>query len=154
MVPRLIKFLDGPRRGICKVMAGGQFNIAISEIPGNVYMWGQYVGSKEANMYPKPIQDLSGWDIRDMSCSGKGWLVAADKSVIGLVPSPACGELANGERKKTSSKPVEIDTLESVYALKIGMGLAHSVFICRNETEEDKKAIEAFDILDQSEYDE
>ena len=93
LVPRLIKFLDGPKRGIRKIVAGGQFNLAVSEIPGTVYMWGQYTSSKEANMYPKPIADLSGWNIRDMSCGPKGWMVAADDTVIGCGPSPCYGEL-------------------------------------------------------------
>ena len=95
MVPRLIKFLDGPRRGIQSVMAGGQFNLAISEIPGTVYMWGQYTTSKEANMYPKPIADLSGWMVRSLACGTKGWMIAADDSVIGCSPSPCFGELVS-----------------------------------------------------------
>ena len=37
LVPRLIKFLDGPKRGIRKVVAGGQFNLAISEIPVSLF---------------------------------------------------------------------------------------------------------------------
>ena len=87
--------MDGPRRGIKKIVAGGQFNIAISECPGTCYMWGQYTSSKEANMYPKPIMDLSGWAIRSIGCSGKGWMVAADDSVIGCAPSPCFGELVS-----------------------------------------------------------
>jgi len=149
-VPRLIKFLDGPRRGIRKVLCGGQFNIALSEIPGTCYMWGQYTTSKEANMYPKPIPDLSGWAIRAMACSGKGWMVAADDSVIGCAPSPCYGELAMGEHKKSSAQPVEIKTLDKIYCLEVGMGVSHSLFLARNETEADKKAIESYDILDQS----
>ena len=87
MVPRLIKFLDGPKRGIRKIVAGGQFNLAVSEMPGTVYMWGQYVSNKEANMYPKPIHDLSGWMVRSIACNNKSWMIAADESVIGCCPS-------------------------------------------------------------------
>jgi len=152
-VPRLIKFLDGPRRGIKQVVAGGQFNLALSEIPGTCYMWGQYNTSKEANMYPKPITDLSGWQIRSIACSSKGWMVAADDSVIGCVPSPGYGELASGDMKKSSAPPVEIKTLGQVHVLECGMGIAHSIFIARNESEEDEKAISTYGILDQSELD-
>ena len=95
LVPRLIKFLDGPRRGIRKVVAGGQFNLAISEVPGTVYMWGQYQSNKEANMYPKPIQDLSGWNIRSIACNPKGWMISADDSTIGCIGSPCYGELVS-----------------------------------------------------------
>ena len=94
-MPRLIKFLDGPRRGIRKVVAGGQFNLAISEVPGTVYMWGQYQSNKEANMYPKPIQDLSGWNIRSIACNPKGWMISADDSTIGCIGSPCYGELVS-----------------------------------------------------------
>ena len=69
--------------------------MAMSEYPGTCYMWGQYTSSKEANMYPKPIGDLSGWMIRSIGCSGKGWMVAADDSVIGCAASPCFGELVS-----------------------------------------------------------
>jgi len=152
-VPRLIKFLDGPRRGIKKIVCGGQFNLAISEIPGTVYMWGQYTTNKEANMYPKPITDLSGWIVRSMACGTKGWMVAAEDSVIGCAPSPCYGELGMGENKKSSAQPLEVTKLENVYVQACGMGVSHSVFIARNESEEDKKALEKYKILDQSELD-
>merc|ERR1711884_915836 len=152
-VPRLIKFLDGPRRGIRQVMAGGKFNIAISEIPGTVYMWGQYTGAKEANMYPKPIADLSGWIVRSMGCGTKGWMIAADESVIGCAPSPCFGELAMGENKKSSAQPTEVSKLDSVYVHSVGCGVSHSCFIVRNDTDADKKALEKLKVLDQSELD-
>jgi len=153
LVPRLIKFLDGPRRGIRSVVAGGQFNVALSEIQGTAYMWGQYTTAKEANMYPKPITDLSGWNIRSIACSGKGWMVACDETVIGCSPSPCFGELAMGENKKSSAQPVVIKTLDKVYIHQCGMGVSHSLYIARCDTDDDKKALEEYDILDQSALD-
>ena len=44
-------------------------------------------------MYPKPIADLSGWNVRSLACGTKGWMLAADESVIGCCPSPGFGEL-------------------------------------------------------------
>jgi len=153
LVPRLIKFLDGPKRGIRKVVCGGNFCLATSEIPGTVYMWGQYVSSKEANMYPKPIMDLSGWGVRSIACGTKGWMIAADDSVIGCAPSPCYGELGMGEFKKSSAQPVEVTKLDHVHVLATGMGVSHSVFIARNDTDEDKKGLEKYKILDQSDLD-
>lgn len=86
------------RRGIVRAVAGGQFTLAVAEIQGTTYMWGQYHSTKEANMYPKPIPDLSGWmDVRAIGCSGKGWMVSADDAVIGACPSPGYGELVGCE---------------------------------------------------------
>merc|ERR1712117_515075 len=77
-------------------------------------------------------------------------MVCADDTVIGAIPSPCYGELALGENKKASAAPVEIKTLDKVYCLDVGMGVSHSIFVARNETEADKKAIESYDVLDQA----
>lgn len=150
LVPRLIKALDQKNRGIRDVVCGAAFNMAMSEIKGMVQMWGIYCANKEANMYPKPVQDLSGWDVRSIACNTKGWLAAADDAVIGCMPSPCYGELGAGAKKKSSANPMILDTLDKVYVLRIGAGPSHSLFLVRNQTEADKKAIEAFPVLDQS----
>lgn len=56
-------------------------------------MFGQTKRTGEANMYPKPIQDLSGWEIRCVACSQTSVVVAADDSVIAWGASPTFGEL-------------------------------------------------------------
>ena len=66
---------------------------------------------------------------------------------------PCYGELGMGDMKKSSANPVEVTKLDGVHILACGMGISHSVFIARNEAEEDKKAIEKFKILDQSDQD-
>ena len=40
-------------------------NFAIS---GALYLWGKNKPSGEAAMYPKPVSDLSGWQIRSIGC--------------------------------------------------------------------------------------
>ena len=55
--------------------------------------------------------------------------------------------------KKSSANPVEIKTLDKVHVLECGMGIAHSIFIARNENEADEKAISTYGILDQSDLD-
>eukprot|EP00095_Tigriopus_kingsejongensis_P008691 maker-scaffold483_size159862-snap-gene-0.32 protein:Tk08691 transcript:maker-scaffold483_size159862-snap-gene-0.32-mRNA-1 annotation:"hypothetical protein BRAFLDRAFT_67459" len=134
LVPRLIASFTGPKRGIKSVTCGAQFNLAPAEVAGTTYMWGQYVTSKEANMYPKPLPDLSGWmDIKSIGCSTKGWMLSADGTVIGAVPSPAYGELALGEFKKSSAPPTEIKTLDGLKVEQCAMGMAHSLFLARVE---------------------
>jgi len=150
MVPRLIKYLDGKNRGLRDVVCGSSFNLGVSEIPGMVNMWGIYTPAKEANMYPKPIQDLSGWNVRSIACNTKGWLVAADDAVIASMPSPCTGELGTGEKKKSSAQPCIVDTLEGCYVLRVGAGPAHSLYVVRNQTDADKSKLSKFSVLDQS----
>lgn len=150
LVPRLIKYLDGKNRGLKDVICGGSFNLGISEIPGMVNMWGIYTPSKEANMYPKPIQDLSGWNVRSIACNTKGWMAAADDAVIASMPSPCSGELGTGEKKKSSAQPCIVDTLDGCYVLRLGAGPAHSLYIVRNQTDAEKAKLNKFPLLDQS----
>ena len=58
-----------------------------------------------------------------------------------------------GEYKKSSAQPLEITKLEGVHVLACGMGVSHSVFIARNDTDADKKALEKYHSLDQSDLD-
>jgi len=150
LVPRLIKYLDGKNRGVKDVICGSAFNMGISEIPGMVNMWGIYTTSKEANMYPKPVQDLSGWNVRSIACSTKGWTVACDDSVIACQPSPCFGELGNGDKKKSSAAPCIVDTLDDLYVIRVGAGPAHTLYIVRNQTDKDKSQLAKIKTLDQS----
>jgi len=150
LVPRLIKYLDGKNRGVRDVICGSSFNLGISEIPGMVNMWGIYTTSKEANMYPKAIQDLSGWNVRSIACNTKGWVAAADDAVIASMPAPCTGELGCGDKKKSSAAPTIVDTLEGHYVLRVGAGPSHTLYIVRNQSDKEKAALEKIDILDQS----
>jgi len=150
LVPRMIKSLDGKNRGLRDVVCGASFNLGLCEIPGMVNMWGIYTPQKEANMYAKPISDLSGWNVRSIACNTKGWMAAADDAVIASMPSPCTGELGCGEKKKSSAQPCIVDTLEGCYVLRLGAGPAHSVYIVRNQTDAEKAKINKFEVLDQS----
>eukprot|EP00092_Neocalanus_flemingeri_P012381 GFUD01013349.1.p1 GENE.GFUD01013349.1~~GFUD01013349.1.p1 ORF type:complete len:457 (-),score=135.52 GFUD01013349.1:130-1500(-) len=150
LVPRLIKYLDGKNRGLRDVFCGASFNLGLSEIPGMVNMWGIYTPQKEANMYPKAIQDLSGWNVRSIACNTKGWMAAADDAVIACMPSPCSGELGTGEKKKSSAQPCIVDTLEGCYVLRLGAGPAHSLYIVRNQTDAEKTRLNKFEVIDQS----
>ena len=70
-VPRQIQALSGKNRGVKDVVCGASFTMGMCEIQGMVNMWGIYPPNKEANMYPKPIQDLSGWNTRSIACNTK-----------------------------------------------------------------------------------
>jgi len=150
LVPRMIKCLDGKNRGLRDVVCGASFNLGLCEIPGMVNMWGIYTPQKEANMYAKPISDLSGWNVRSIACNTKGWMAAADDAVIASMPSPCSGELGCGEKKKSSAQPCIVDTLEGCYILRLGAGPAHSLYIVRNQTDAEKTKLNKFEVLDQS----
>lgn len=59
MVPRLIKFFDSVNRGVRRIFCGSSFTLAIPDA-GALYLFGQNKKTGEANMYPKPVQDLAG----------------------------------------------------------------------------------------------
>lgn len=59
MVPRLMKYFDSSARGVRSVFCGSSYSLAITDI-GVLFMFGQNKKTGEANMYPKPVQDLSG----------------------------------------------------------------------------------------------
>eukprot|EP00058_Branchiostoma_floridae_P028484 XP_002613975.1 hypothetical protein BRAFLDRAFT_67459 [Branchiostoma floridae] len=143
-VPRLVKMFDYPGRGARTIYAGAFYSMGIMDNGGQLYLWGQTKTTGEANMYPKPVQDLSGWDVRSVGCSNRSIVVAADESTISWGPSPTYGELGYGENKaKSSTIPKEVKTLDGIYIHKVSCGYGHTIFIARNDSEEDKAKIKA-----------
>lgn len=59
MVPRMIKYFDSSARGVRSVFCGATYSLAITDI-GVLFLFGQNKKTGEANMYPKPVQDLAG----------------------------------------------------------------------------------------------
>jgi alpha-tubulin suppressor-like RCC1 family protein len=142
MIPRLIKFFDGTNRGVTQVYAGSAFTMAVNEV-GALFLWGQNKPTGEANMYPKPVQDLSGWKIKAVGCCNRSIIVAADDTLISWGPSPTYGELGYGEHQgKSSTTPKEVKTAIGICIQRIACGFGHSLLLARSDTEEDKAALE------------
>lgn len=68
-------------------------NSFIFAITGAVYLFGQMNSRGEANMYPKPVQDLHGWNLRSIGTCGIGLVAAADDSCIVWGSGTSSGEL-------------------------------------------------------------
>ncbi|XP_065650187.1 protein RCC2 [Hydra vulgaris] len=151
LVPRLMKCwyritgrADG---GITNVFCGQQFTIVQTIVPKCALLFGQQATNKEANMYPKFIDDLNGWDVKHISCNQSGYIVCADDKVIASQPSPCYGTLAMGPTVKSSAAPKIITTLKDVVCFQTGVGYMHSLYLVRCEKESDLKAIENFPIV-------
>jgi len=141
MIPRLIKFFDGPNRGVKQIYAGSQFTMAVNE-HGCLFLWGQNKPTGECAMYPKPVQDLSGWEVRSIGCGNRSIVCAADDSVVCWGPSPTFGELGLVDKVKSSTQPKEVKLLGGMYIHKVACGYGHTLYIARNDTDEEKKMLE------------
>lgn len=135
-VPRLINTFDTPAsRGIRSVHCGGVYSLAVNEL-GTLYLFGQPKRTGEANMYPKPVLDLSGWHVKHVGASFTSIVVAADESVVAWGPSPTFGELGTGFVQKSSSKPIEVNALQGTKVTQIAAGYSHTLILCDDSTEE------------------
>ncbi|XP_015367433.1 PREDICTED: protein RCC2 homolog [Diuraphis noxia] len=138
--PRLIKYFDVQRSGVKHVACGPAFSIAINEF-GAVYLFGQMSSRGEANMYPKPVQDLHGWNLRSIGTCSIGLVAAADDSCIVWGSGTSSGELGLGELKKSSAKPCEMKKLDGLYVEQVTCGSAHTFLLARDLSEDDKDII-------------
>lgn len=147
MVPRKLAYFDGPNRGCTQIQAGSTFSLGVSE-HGALFMWGQQKPAGEAAMYPKLVQDLSGWRIRSIGCCNKSIVVAADDSLVSWGPSPTYGELGYGEMKaKSSTVAQEVKSLSNIYIHAVSCGYGHTLMIAKNDTEDEKAAINKLEVF-------
>ncbi|XP_075213200.1 protein RCC2 [Lycorma delicatula] len=145
MVPRQVKFFDTQGRGVKGIACGSSFSVAYNEYK-MCYLFGQTKKSGEANMYPKPIQDLSGWSIRSFGCGYTCMVLAADNSVIAFGPSPAYGELCHGEHRRSTTQPLEVRALDGIYVEQVACGMHHSMMVARDLSDAEKEKLNALPV--------
>lgn len=103
----MIKFFDIQGKGVRSVQCGSTYSLALSDF-GILFMFGQTKRTGEANMYPKPIQDLNGWNIHHIGAGFTSIIVHADDAIIAWGASPTYGELGLGDMQKSSTVPKEV----------------------------------------------
>ncbi|PWA80494.1 regulator of chromosome condensation (RCC1) family protein [Artemisia annua] len=111
------------------VVSAGSVNSSVTAGGGQMYMWGKIKSTGDDSMYPKPLMDLSGWNIRCMDSGSMHHFVGADSSCIswGLAQS---GELGYGPHgQKSSAIPKKVEALEGMHVLSVACGLAHSLVV-------------------------
>ncbi|KAL8524029.1 hypothetical protein ACS0TY_013841 [Phlomoides rotata] len=111
------------------IVSAGSANSACTAGGGQLYMWGKIKNSGDDWMYPKPLMDLSGWNLRCMDSGNMHHFVGADSSCIswGHAQSGELGYGPNGQ--KSSAIPKKVDILEGMQVITVACGSAHSLVV-------------------------
>ncbi|AAG12544.1 Unknown Protein [Arabidopsis thaliana] len=94
-----------------------KFNLFGLSGGGQLYMWGKIKNNGDDWMYPKPMMDLSGWNLRWMDSGSMHHFVGADSSCISWGHAQY-GELGYGPNgQKSSAAPKKVDMLEGMHVM-------------------------------------
>ncbi|KAM3341704.1 protein RCC2 [Capsicum galapagoense] len=128
------------------VVSAGSVNSACTAGGGQLYMWGKIKSTGDDSMYPKPLLDLSGWNLRCMDSGNMHHFVGADSSCIswGHAQSGELGYGPNGQ--KSSAVPKKVDILDGMHVISVACGFAHSMVIIDRTNVEDQ--LEQLDVYD------
>ncbi|OVA12616.1 Regulator of chromosome condensation [Macleaya cordata] len=111
------------------VVSAGSVNSACTAGGGQLYMWGKIKSTGDDWMYPKPLLDLSGWNIRCMDSGSMHHFVGADESCISWGHSQY-GELGYGPNgPKSSANPKKVEILDGMHVISVACGSAHSMVV-------------------------
>lgn len=111
------------------VVSAGSVNSSCTAGGGQLYMWGKIKNTGDDWMYPKPLMDLSGWNIRCMHSGSMHHFVGADNSCISWGHAQS-GELGYGPNaQKSSAVPKKVDILEGMHVISVACGFAHSMVV-------------------------
>ncbi|KAI3767048.1 hypothetical protein L2E82_17129 [Cichorium intybus] len=134
------------------VISAGSLTSACTAGAGQMYMWGKVKPRGDSWMYPKPLMDLSGWNIRCMDSGNLHYFVGAESSCIswGLAQY---GELGYGpNQQKSSAIPKKVDDLEGMHVISVACGLGHSlVVVDRSNLGKQLDKLDVYDGKDTSE---
>ncbi|XP_055833878.1 uncharacterized protein LOC129902578 isoform X2 [Solanum dulcamara] len=128
------------------VVSAGSVNSACTAGGGQLYMWGKIKTTGDDSMYPKPLLDLSGWNLRCMDSGNMHHFVGADSSCIswGHAQSGELGYGPNGQ--KSSAVPKKVDILDGMHVISVACGFAHSMVVVDRTNVEDQ--LEQLDVYD------
>ncbi|XP_042495216.1 protein RCC2 homolog isoform X2 [Macadamia integrifolia] len=129
-VPRRIEFFQ--RQHVLPpnaLVSAGSVNSACTAVGGQLFMWGKIKNTGDDWMYPKPLMDLSGWNIRCMDSGSMHHFCGADDSCISWGHA-VNGELGYGpDGQKSSTTPKKVDILEGMHVISVACGLGHSLIV-------------------------
>lgn len=92
-------------------------------------MWGKIKTTGDDWMYPKPLMDLSGWNLRCMDSGNMHHFVGADSSCISWGHAQY-GELGYGPNgQKSSAVPKKVEILDGMHVMSVACGMGHSMVI-------------------------
>lgn len=128
------------------IVSAGSASCACTAGGGQLYMWGKMKNTGDDWMYPKPLMDLSGWNIRCMASGNMHHVVGADDSCISW-GAAQYGELGYGPNgQKSSANPKKVDSLEGMHVTSVGCGYGMSLIIVDRAKIGDK--LDELDIYD------
>ncbi|KAL1533340.1 protein RCC2-like [Salvia divinorum] len=145
--PRLVDVFT--RRNVLppnSIISAGSANSACTAGGGQLYIWGKIKNTGDDWMYPKPLMDLSGWNLRCMDSGNSHYFVGADSSCIswGHAQSGELGYGPNGQ--KSSAIPKKVDILEGMHVISVASGFAHSLIVVDRTTNAER--IEELEVHD------
>ncbi|TYJ28522.1 hypothetical protein E1A91_A06G005800v1 [Gossypium mustelinum] len=128
------------------VVSAGSVNSACTAGGGQLFMWGKIKNAGDDWMYPKPLMDLSGWNLRCMDSGNMHHFVGADASCISWGQAQY-GELGYGPMgQKSSAVPKKVDILEGMHVISVACGMGHSMVIVDRENVSDR--LDQLDVYD------
>lgn len=129
------------------VISAGSTSSFCTVTGGQLFGWGKLKTSGDNFMYPYPMYDLQGWNVRSMACGPNTYAIAADYSVI-IWGQAVAGELGYGpDGKKSSANPDKCNALETWHTHQVGAGLGWSLFLV-DPVNKDGKTLDKFPVFE------
>lgn len=152
--PRLVGAFRGPvfaSNPPVRAVAGGSCTLVLTR-NGHVYYVGKHKSTGEATMRPALVDALAN-NGHVATCVGAGSQTVFCSTKGGVTVSwgnGSHGELGYGrDEKKSSAKPEFVGGLDSCIVTDVACGMGHTLFIVRNDDEEDAKALKKVGRVDE-----
>ncbi|KAI3888668.1 hypothetical protein MKW92_011652 [Papaver armeniacum] len=124
---------------VCKFFPKENSTSQCNCVGGKLYMWGKMkVTTGDDWMYPKPLLDLSCWNIRCMDSDASHNFVGAEHSCISWGHA-LNGQLGYGpEGPKSTMNPKKVDILEGMHVMSVACGSVYSMVVVDRTNAGDK----------------
>jgi len=144
--PRLVGAFRGPifaNNHPVSAVAGSNCTV-VKTRNGHVYYVGKHKSAGEATMRPTIVDALAnnGHVVAAVGAGAQSVFCSTTNGVTVSWGHGEHGQLGYGkDENKSSSKPKFVNGLDSCLVTEVSCGMGHTIFVLRNDDEEDKKAM-------------
>ncbi|KAG2451142.1 hypothetical protein HYH02_004409 [Chlamydomonas schloesseri] len=110
------------------ILAAGGTSSFCTGVANQVHCWGKLKVNGDNQMYPVPVNDLVGWNVRSFACGPGTFAAAADSAVI-TWGAATNGELGFGPNKKSSANPAKCEPLDGGHTEQVACGIGFTMFL-------------------------
>ena len=96
---------------------------------GQMYCWGKIKTTGDNHMYPVPLLDLQGWNLRSVACGATTFAVCGETEAVTWGSAGDAASSDTDPRDPSRANPKIVDSMSGKMTHQVACGVGHTLFL-------------------------